>query len=37
MKDHYNEKIKGRKIGPQSIFINDYEDKLVEYMVVMGP
>ena len=35
LKDHYNGKVKSRKMEPQSILTKE-EEKIVEYMVEMG-
>ena len=36
LRDHYNGMIKSRKMGPQSIFTKEEEDKIVAYIVEMG-
>ena len=36
LRDHYNGRIKGRKMGPKSILTKEEEDKVVDYVIEMG-
>ena len=36
LRDHYNERIKSRKMGPKCVLTNEEEDKLVAYVVEMA-